>query len=215
MRLASVQGWLVELGWDECCRPIKQTTTKLRCCIARMRVEAELSSEEQERSARCPVGQLGWVIPPGGSRLGPPEKRGEATELAEMIFTGGGRPGARVCCRCCLRGRQTACAGKPFGKASLVHVSACVRVRRARAASGLLKLEAARGRPSCLARSLTPWLCMRFGGVRVCVSAYRLLRPLVSRVDAWLSSRARTKNRRSPQPHSLSTRSDVTITQPW
>lgn len=40
--------------------------------------------------------QLGWVIPPGDSRLGPPEKRGGATELAEVIFTGGGRPGARV-----------------------------------------------------------------------------------------------------------------------
>lgn len=47
VRLASVQGCLVESGWDGCCRPIKQTTTKLRCCIARMRLEADLGEEEE------------------------------------------------------------------------------------------------------------------------------------------------------------------------
>lgn len=78
---------------------------------------------ENSRGSRCwrrkrndlRSAQLGWVIPPGGSRLGPPEERGEATELAEMIFTGGGRPGARVCCRWLLPEGTTACAWKPFG----------------------------------------------------------------------------------------------------
>lgn len=42
VRLASAQGCLVESGWDGCCRPIKQTTTKLRCCIVRMRLETDL-----------------------------------------------------------------------------------------------------------------------------------------------------------------------------
>lgn len=176
MRLASVQGCLVESGWDGCCRPIKQTTTKLRCCILRMRLEADLGGRKNDlRSA-----QLGWVIPPGGSRLGPPEKRGEATELAEMIFTGGGRPGGQSLLPS-LPERTEAHAGKPFiicqsKPHSCVRVRARVRVRSARAALGLLNLEAARGRPSCLARSLISWLHRRFGGVRVCVSALRLLR---------------------------------------
>lgn len=61
MRLASVQGWLVEfeLGWDECCRPIKQTTTKLRCCIARRRVKAELSRRNKNDLRSAQLGS--WV----------------------------------------------------------------------------------------------------------------------------------------------------------
>lgn len=126
MRLASVQGCLVESGWDGCCRPIKQTTTKLRCCILRMRLEADLGGRKNDlRSA-----QLGWVIPPGGSRLGPPEKRGEATELAEMIFTGGGRPGGQSLLPSLPERTEARTQGSHllFAKASLIHVCACVRV---------------------------------------------------------------------------------------
>lgn len=109
MRLASVQGWEVKLGRDGCCRPIKQTTTKLRCCVVRKaRGDRPLRKKNDLRS---PTG-LGDAAG-GFETRAARDTGGEATELAEMIFTGVGRPGARVCCNCCLRTKK-AYAGKPF-----------------------------------------------------------------------------------------------------
>ena len=52
----------------------KQTTTKLRCYIFKNARGDRASRREKKSDLRS--AQLGWVIPPRGSRLGPPEQPG-------------------------------------------------------------------------------------------------------------------------------------------
>lgn len=99
----------------------------------------------------CPtrLGDPAWGFETRAAR----RKRGEATELAEMIFTGVGRPGVLefVACPCCLTGRRRQTDSSVLREAILLarrkprscvraHVRACVallwpRVPSARAQS--------------------------------------------------------------------------------
>jgi hypothetical protein len=83
VRLASVsRGDRVELSWAgmEVARdPIETINNKVEYaalrkeCVWRRRGR---QTPEKELKDDLRSAQLGWVIPPGGSRLGPPQKRG-------------------------------------------------------------------------------------------------------------------------------------------